>query len=141
MKANERNLIEKFPPLPYADMNNEYFTMEINDNLAGIIKSHVVDAVVYGNKCTPEDLTRLHKFIPNFHTDSSQIIINKRPSDFLGNSQRRSFSQCFEDDSAIQPGSFIVSPETPGAKNDCQIEIKYWFYILISSAFSKSIFM
>jgi hypothetical protein len=101
--------------------------MEINDNLAGIIKSHVVDAVIYGNKCTPEDVTRLHKFIPNLHTDCSQILINKPPSDFLENSQRRSFSRCFEDNSAMQPGSFIVSPETPGEKNDCQIEIKYRF--------------
>jgi hypothetical protein len=127
-EVKDRPLIKQLMLSPIKINNKwEYEPKIINDGIAKIIKPHVVDAVLYGSKCSVDQFNEFKRYIPKLSGDCKKNLVVSPNYDAL-NPEKMSFSRCFEDNSAIRAEEFLIPPETPGERNVCIPTLSYPFH-------------
>jgi len=91
----------------------------ITQDLEGIIKTHLIDMIVYGTRISDTDaefFRRLHTEFPSFIHSS---MFSSQSTNSVGT--RDSFSRCSNHNAPFAVSNFKKTTQTPGSRNTCNV--------------------
>lgn len=102
---------------PQLVLNAKNPTTHVNSEIEQLIKSNLVDLVVYGRKSPYDNCKTFIKLYSDY--DLKGFILREFDNNLLRNEKDRTLNRCSLDRSTFIPEKFKLGSPTPGLENDC----------------------